>query len=64
MQIGIHLSKFLCRLREAKLTVNLVKTEFCHVRVEFLGHIVGHSCISPVAAKVEAIATFLRISIS
>jgi len=53
-----QLREFLCRLREAKLTVNLVKTEFCHARVEFLGHVVGHGSISPVAAKVEAIATF------
>jgi len=53
-----QLRKFLCRLREAKLTMNLVKTKFYHACVEFLGHIVGHGSISPVAAKVEATATF------
>ena len=53
-----QLREFMCRLREAKLTVNLVKTEFCHARVEFLGHIVEQGWISPVTAKVEAITKF------
>ena len=53
-----QLREFLCRLKESKLTVNLVKTEFCHARVEFLGHVVGQGWISPVTAKVEAIAEF------
>jgi len=53
-----QLHEFLCHLREAKLTVNLVKTEFCHARVEFLGHVVGQGWISPVTAKVEAISKF------
>ena len=44
-----QLCEFLCRLREAKLTVNLVKTEFCHARVELLGHDVGQSCSCRVA---------------
>ena len=43
---------------DLKLTVNLIKTEFCHARVEFLGHVVGQGQITPVAAKVEAISKF------
>ena len=39
-------------------SVNLVKTEFCHAHVEFLGHVVGRGLVSPVMAKVEAIANF------
>ena len=39
--------KFLCHLREIKVTVNLVKTEFCHACIEFLGHVVGQGWIPP-----------------
>ena len=53
-----QLHAFLCRLQEARLTVNLVKTEFGHARVEFLGHVVGQGQVTPVAAKVEAISKF------
>ena len=53
-----QLREFLCHLREAKLTVNLVKTEFCHACVEFLGHVVGQGWITPVTAKVKAIVKF------
>lgn len=43
------------RLKEAHLTVNLVKSEFAHARLVFLGHEIGGGTISPVMAKVEAI---------
>jgi len=33
-----QLCEFFCYLRKAKLIANLVKIEFCHARVEFLGH--------------------------
>ena len=36
-----QLHAFMSRLQEAQLTVNLVKMEFGHARVEFLGHVVG-----------------------
>ena len=42
----------------ANLTVNLVKSEFCHATVEYLGYIVGQGKIKPVKAKVEAIVSF------
>ncbi|XP_063589651.1 uncharacterized protein LOC134766651 [Penaeus indicus] len=47
------------RLKEAHLTVNLVKSEFAHARVIFLGHEIGGGTISPVMAKVEAIQQLL-----
>ena len=43
------------KLTIANLVVNLVKSEFCKVYVQLLGHLVGHGQISPVTAKVEAI---------
>ena len=49
---------FFGRLSEAKLTVNLAKSEFCHANLTFLGHIVGQGQVKPVEAKVEAISDF------
>ena len=49
---------FFDRLSEAKLTVNLAKSEFCHAYFTFLGHIVGQGQVNPVEAKVEAISDF------
>ena len=46
------------KLTMANLVINLVKSEFCKVYVQFLGHLVGHGRISPVTAKVEAIMKF------
>ena len=33
--------EFFERLNEAKLTINLAKSEFCHATSTFLGHVVG-----------------------
>ena len=49
---------FFDRLSEAKLTINLAKSEFCHATLTFLGHIVGQGQVTPVEAKVEAISDF------
>ena len=49
---------FFDRLTEAKLTINLAKSEFCHANLTFLGHIVGQGQVKPVEAKVEAISDF------
>ena len=49
---------FLARIQETHLTVNLVKSEFCQARVVFLGHVVGQNEVTPVSAKVQAIANF------
>ena len=52
------LRKFFKRLSEAKLTINLVKSEFGCGHVTYLGHIVGQGQVKSVNAKVEAIADF------
>ena len=49
--------EFFKRLSDAKLTINLPQSEFCHA-LTFLGHIVGQGQVRPVEAKVEAISDF------
>ena len=56
-----HLTRvrsFLTRLKVAKLTVNLVKSDFGCAHVKYLGYIVGQGRVSPVNAKIEAIVEF------
>lgn len=48
------------RLREARLTVNLDKSEFCSAEVKYLGHVIGHVKIKPIEAKTAAIAEYPR----
>ena len=43
------------RLRKANLTVNLVKSEFGHAHIVYLGHIVGQGTVKPNSAKIECI---------
>ncbi|PIK51902.1 hypothetical protein BSL78_11201 [Apostichopus japonicus] len=50
-----HLFK---KLSQAKLTVNLVKSEFCQANVVYLGHVIGQGKVKPIKAKVEAIEKF------
>ncbi|CAB4029730.1 Hypothetical predicted protein [Paramuricea clavata] len=50
--------KFFTRLSDAKLTINLLKSEFGCGHVTYLGHIVGQGQVKPVEAKVEAISMF------
>ena len=40
------ITTFFDRLSEAKLTVNLAKSEFCHANLTFLGHIVGQGQVN------------------
>jgi len=47
-----------CRLRADNLTVNLVKSEFGHAHVTYLGHVVGQGQVKPVDAKVEVIIKY------
>ena len=49
---------FFDRLGDAKLTVNLAKSEFCHANLTFLGHIVGRGRVGPVEAEVGAVSGF------
>ena len=53
-----QIKAFFERLSEAKLAVNLKKSEFGKAQVVFLGHVVGLGKVRPVQAKVEAIANF------
>ena len=49
---------FFDRLSEAKLTINISKSEFCHAYLIFLGHVVGQGQVKSVEAKVGAISGF------
>lgn len=44
-------------LAKENLTVNLVKSDFCFISVEYFSHKVG--LVTPIMVKVEAIAKFL-----
>ena len=46
------------KLSQAKLTVNLVKSEFCQANVVYLGHVAGQGMVKSIKAKVEAIEKF------
>lgn len=52
--------EFFRKLSEAKLTIDLSKTEFGQAQVTYLGHVVGRGQVQPVNAKVEAIIKFPR----
>ena len=62
-----QLKAFLSRLRDANLTVNFSKSEFCQARVVFLGHIVGlHLCLPrsnlPTPSNKHELMRFLGMS--
>ena len=46
------------RLSEAKLTVNLSKSNFGHAEVTFLGHVVGSGQVKPTNAKIQALLEY------
>lgn len=46
------------KLREHKLTVSLVKSDFVQATVKYLGHVVGQGKILPSSAKIQAIVDF------
>ena len=53
----VHMALF-DRLRAARLTVNLAKSEFCQATVQYLGYVVGQVQIKPVTAKIDAILRY------
>ena len=53
-----QLQQLFKKLSEAQLTVNLLKSEFCHATVTYLGHVVGQGKVKPIKAKVEAIEQY------
>ena len=42
-------------MREAKLTINLMKSAFDKATVKYLGHIVGQGQVRPLDAKIQTI---------
>ena len=46
------------KLRTAKLTVNLTKSDFGHAHVTYLGHVVGQGQVKLVVAKVKAVINY------
>ena len=52
------LRAFFERLVDARLTINLAKSEFGKATVQYLGYVVGQGHVKPVEAKVEAISKF------
>ena len=53
-----YLRNLSTKLSDAKLTVNLLKSEFCQANVEYLGHMVGQAMVKPLTAKIDAINKF------
>ena len=45
-------------MREAKLTINLMKIEFGKATVKYLGHIVGQGQVRPLDAKIQTIVKY------
>ena len=45
-------------MKNAKLTINLMKSEFGKATVKYLGHIVGRGQVRPLDAKIQTIAKF------
>ena len=43
-------------MQEAKLTINLMKSEFGKATVKYLGHFVGQGQVRPLDAKIQTIA--------
>ena len=53
-----NIREVLCRLADARLTVNLAKSEFACAKVSYLGYQIGQGQLAPVEAKVKAILDF------
>ena len=53
-----QIKRFFQIMREAKLTINLMKSEFGKETVKYLGHIVGQGQVRPLDAKIQTIAKF------
>ena len=53
-----QIKRFFQIMREAKLTINLMKSEFGKATVKYLGHIAGQGQVRPLDAKIQTIAKF------
>ena len=56
--ISVRLNIFFQIMRQAKLTINLMKSEFGKATLKYLGHIVGQGQVRPLDAKIQTIAKF------
>ena len=53
-----QIKRFFQIMREAKLTINLMKSEIGKATMKYLGHIVGQGQVRPLDAKIQIIAKF------
>ena len=53
-----QIKRFFQIMREAKLTINLMKSEFGNATVKYLGHIVGQGQVRPLDAKIQTIVKY------
>ena len=53
-----QIERFLQIMREAKLTINLMKSQFGKATVKYLGHIVGQGQVRPLDAKIQTIVKY------
>ena len=53
-----QIERFFQIMREAKLTINLMKSEFGKATVKCLGHIVGQGQVRPLDAKIQTIVKY------
>ena len=53
-----QIERFFQIMREAKLTINLMKSEFGRATVKYLGHIVGQGQVRPLDAKIQTIVKY------
>ena len=53
-----QIKRFFQIMREAKSTINLMKSEFGKATVKYLGHIVGQGQVRPLDAKIQTIVKY------
>ena len=53
-----QIKRFFQIMREAKLTINLMKSEFGKATVKYFGHIVGQGQVRPLDAKIKTIVKY------
>ena len=53
-----QIKRFFQIMRDTKLTINLMKSEFGKATVKYLGHTVGQGQVRPLDAKIQTIAKF------
>ena len=53
-----QIKRFFQIMREAKLTINLMKSEFGKATVKYLGHTVGQGQVRPLDAKIQKIVKY------